>query len=64
MRIDFVGVESEKLLGTSAAFGPQVVDLLEEHYGVRKNQMFISCPSEMFRYKVADLNGVRIITSD
>lgn len=64
MRIDFLSIELETMSDTITTFGPEIIDLLEKHYSIRKNLMFISCPSEKFAYKVADLHGVRIITSD
>ncbi|KAG2392564.1 hypothetical protein C9374_011289 [Naegleria lovaniensis] len=56
MRIDFVAIESEK------GFGPDIIRLIESRFGIRKNLMFISCPS--VKFKVSDLGGVRIITND
>ena len=56
MRIDFVAIESAN------GFGADIIRLIESRFGIRKNLMFISCPSEKFR--VSDLGGVRIITND
>ncbi|KAL9652081.1 hypothetical protein ABK040_015883 [Willaertia magna] len=58
MRIDFIAIESEN------GFGPDVIRLIENRLGVRKNLMFISCPSHRFSHKVSDLGGLRIITND
>jgi amino acid transporter len=67
MRIDFVAIQVDHLITrhkNHTPFGPEIVKYLEEYYSVRKNLMFISCPSSKFKYKVADFQGLRIITSD
>eukprot|EP01027_Heterolobosea_sp_BB2_P001938 GEZU01002898.1.p1 GENE.GEZU01002898.1~~GEZU01002898.1.p1 ORF type:complete len:687 (+),score=186.79 GEZU01002898.1:773-2833(+) len=56
IRMDFVGIKGE--------FGPEMVDHISYVLGVPKNLIFISCPSERFQHNLADLGGLRIITTE
>jgi hypothetical protein len=58
LRIDCV------IIYAQSKFGPKMIDLISRRYQVPKNLMFISCPSEKFAHKIADLGGLRIIASD
>jgi hypothetical protein len=58
IRIDCV------IIYAKSRFSPKIVDMISKRYNVPKNLMFISCPSEKFAHKIADLGGLRIIASD
>lgn len=42
-------------------FGPELIEELGKKWKIPTNFMFISSPSDRFTYRLADLNGVRLI---
>ncbi len=53
IKIDFV-----TLYGS---FSPELVDQISRDWGIPKNFMFISVPSDHFPYNISELGGVRLI---
>jgi len=54
LKIDLVLVKGE--------FTPRLVDELAKRFGIPKNFMFITCPSEKFQHSIDKFGGVRVIT--
>jgi hypothetical protein len=42
-------------------FGPEIIDVLSEEWGIPKNFMFIGSPGDHFPYRISELGGVRLI---
>jgi hypothetical protein len=52
-----------ELVLVKGAFDGQTVDWLSEQLQVSKNLMFLTCPKQDFKIKLAELGGVRLIAS-
>jgi hypothetical protein len=48
---------------TIEEFDGPLLRKLSQQYGIRNDKMFISCPSKKFPHDIAELGGVRLITS-
>ncbi|CAN0289149.1 unnamed protein product [Ascophyllum nodosum] len=50
------------LLTITGTFNPELIDWLSKELGVLKNKFFITCLDSVFKYKIQELGGVRVIT--
>ncbi|CAM9516623.1 unnamed protein product, partial [Ascophyllum nodosum] len=50
------------LLTITGTFSPELIDWLSKELGVLKNKFFITCLDSVFKYKIQELGGVRVIT--
>ncbi|CAN0530703.1 unnamed protein product [Ectocarpus sp. 12 AP-2014] len=50
------------LLTVTGSFSPGTIDWLSQELGVLKNKFFITCLDSVFKYKIQELGGVRVIT--
>eukprot|EP00752_Nemacystus_decipiens_P004270 g3901.t1 len=50
------------LLTVTGTFSPGLIDWLSKELGVLKNKFFITCLDSVFKYKIQELGGVRVIT--